>query len=115
MAIVLTIALISFLIYYYYPDQLLSIGQTLLIIFITLLPFILLIILSGFEMKDTLWLISKSFLCIFLPLILIIIGIIVGVENFNVNILDLSAVWYYVISIAWFGMGFIFFGAIEQN
>lgn len=67
------------------------------------------------EIGDTLRKILKSFLLLFLPWIVILIGIFVGVENFNINILDLPAVWYYIISITWFGTGVALFGAIGTD
>jgi hypothetical protein len=44
-----------------------------------------------------------AFLLILLPLILIGIGVIAGIEN----------ALYYILSILWFGLGIIFFGAVS--
>lgn len=44
-----------------------------------------------------------AFLLIILPLIVIGLGTIFGIEN----------AWYYILSILWFGMGVIFFSALN--
>jgi len=44
----------------------------------------------------------SAFILIILPLIVLVLGAIFGIEN----------AWYYLLSITWFGMGIIFFGAI---
>ncbi len=44
-----------------------------------------------------------AFLLLILPWIVIIIGMIVSVES----------VWYYALSITWFGTGLIFFSALN--
>lgn len=46
-----------------------------------------------------------AFLLIIIPLIIIGLGI-----AFKIWFL-----WYYMLAILWFGLGFIFFGAIEQS
>lgn len=43
------------------------------------------------------------FLLILLPWIIIGLGLV----------LNVTFVWYYVLSIMWFGMGFIFYGALD--
>jgi hypothetical protein len=45
----------------------------------------------------------QAFILIILPLIVFVLGIVFVVEN----------VWYYVLSITWFGSGIIFFNAIN--
>jgi hypothetical protein len=87
--------------------------QALTIFFFIMIPYLILIIVMSFEIRDSLWKILKSFLLLILPWIVILIGIVVGVENFNINILDLQAVWYYAIPITWFGSGLIFFMALK--
>ena len=47
--------------------------------------------------------IISAFLLIILPLIVIGLGTLFGVES----------LWYYLLSILWFGMGFIFYGALN--
>jgi hypothetical protein len=47
----------------------------------------------------------SALLLIILPLIVILLGIV-----FKIWFL-----WYYLLAILWFGMGFIFFGAIETE
>jgi hypothetical protein len=49
--------------------------------------------------------IISAFLLIILPLVVIGLGIVFGIDY----------LWYYLLAILWFGMGFIFFGAIEQS
>jgi hypothetical protein len=49
--------------------------------------------------------ILSAFLLIIIPLIVIVLGIV-----FKIWFL-----WYYLLAILWFGMGFIFFGAIETD
>ncbi len=44
-----------------------------------------------------------AFLLILLPWIIIGLGLVLNIEF----------VWYYVLSIMWFGMGFIFYGALN--
>jgi len=46
--------------------------------------------------------IISAFILIILPLIVLALGTIFGIEN----------AWYYLLSIVWFGTGIIFFGAI---
>ena len=45
----------------------------------------------------------SAFLLIILPWIILGLGLI----------LNVAFVWYYVLSIMWFGMGFIFYGALN--
>ncbi|MBN2065466.1 MAG: hypothetical protein JW771_01480 [Candidatus Thermoplasmatota archaeon] len=47
--------------------------------------------------------VMTALLLFILPLIILGIGALTGVEN----------AWYYLISIVWFGLGVILFGAIE--
>jgi len=49
--------------------------------------------------------IISAFLLIILPLVVIGLGIVFSIES----------LLYYMLAILWFGMGFIFFGAIEQS
>jgi len=49
--------------------------------------------------------IISAFLLIILPLVVIGLGIV-----FKIWFL-----WYYLLAVLWFGMGFIFFGAMDQN
>jgi uncharacterized membrane protein YccC len=49
--------------------------------------------------------ILSAFLLIILPLVVIGLGIVFGIQH----------LWYYLLTILWFGIGFIFFGAIEQS
>jgi hypothetical protein len=49
--------------------------------------------------------IISAFLLIIIPLIVIGLGIAFKIWFF----------WYYILAILWFGIGFIFFGAIEQS
>ena len=94
-------------------EILLAILQTLVLIFFVFLPYVVLILIMATEIGDTPWKILKSFLLLFLPWIIILVGIVVGVENFHINILDLPTLWYYMIPVAWFTSGVIFFGAME--
>ncbi|MDH7517784.1 MAG: hypothetical protein QHH19_05515 [Candidatus Thermoplasmatota archaeon] len=43
------------------------------------------------------------FLLIILPWVIIGLGLV----------LNVASVWYYLLSILWFGMGFIFYGALN--
>jgi len=94
---------------------LLDIARGLIIIFFTILPFLVLMLLESFEIKPLITKFFKIFICIFLPSILILIGIIVGVENFKISILELTASWYYIIAITWFGIGIIFYSTMEET
>lgn len=55
------------------------------------------------NLAQTMKQIISVFLLIILPLIVIGLGTVFGVE----------ALWYYLLAILWFGMGFIFFGALN--
>jgi len=94
-------------------EILLAILQTLVIIFFVFLPYIILIPIMAIEIGDMPWKILKSFLLLFLPWIIILVGIISGVDNFNINILDLPAIWYYLIPATWFTSGVVFFSALD--
>ena len=45
----------------------------------------------------------QMFLLLILPWIVILLGMIFSVEN----------IWYYLLSITWFGSGIVFFGALN--
>jgi hypothetical protein len=49
----------------------------------------------------------KQFISAFLLLVLPLVGILLGV------ILNFLNAWYYILCITWFGMGIIFYGAIN--
>ena len=55
------------------------------------------------NLTQTMKQIISVFLLIILPLIIIGLGTVFGVEY----------LWYYLLAILWFGMGFIFFGALN--
>lgn len=46
----------------------------------------------------------SALILLILPLIIILIGLIVNFLN----------AWYYIIAISWFGIGVIFYSALEQ-
>jgi len=91
-----------------------GIPRWLIIIFFSILPILVLLLLLSFELKPAISKYLKIFMFLMLPLLLILIGIIVGVNNFNINIIDISSSWYYIISIIWFAEGIIFYSAIEN-
>ena len=94
-------------------ETLIEIARVLILIFFMILPTLGLIFLMSLELPDKLSKFLKIFLCILLPLIVILIGVVVGVNNFNVDILNLAAFWYYAISITWFGLGIVYFTALD--
>jgi hypothetical protein len=53
------------------------------------------------ELSDTVRTLLLAFLILALPLILIIVGLYYSVDN----------VWFYLLTITWFGCGLIFYGA----
>ena len=89
-----------------------SILQGIIIFVLIILPLLILILLTGLELREPITKFYQLFLCIFFPLIVILIGVVVGVDNFGINVLDIPPMWYYVISVTWFGLGIIFYGAI---
>ena len=94
-------------------ETLKTILQWLIIIFFTILPFLVLVLIISFEINPIISKYLKIFICFALPAILILTGIIVGINNYNINILDISASWYYIISIVWLSIGIIFYSTIE--
>ena len=86
----------------------------LIILFFVILPFLALVFVTSFDINSTILKYFKLFVCIILPLLVILIGVIVGVNNFNVNILEITATWYYVIPITWFGYGIIFYSVLRE-
>jgi len=87
--------------------------QTLLILVLTLFPYLLLVLLSALGLQDTPWKIFKTFLLLVLPWLIILIGVFVGVDKFGFSVLGLSQMWYYLIPITWFGSGLIFYQAFD--
>ncbi len=94
-------------------ETLLGLLQGLIIIGLILLPFLAILGFASLNVKSSLFKILKLFICIFMPLIVILIGVVVGVNNFNINVLELTATWYYVISITWVGIGIILYTAMD--
>lgn len=86
----------------------------LVIIFLfIILPLLVILLINSFEIKPIITKALTMFLCLFFPLILILIGIYVGVNNFDINVFDISSSWYYIISIIWFAEGVIFYTALD--
>jgi hypothetical protein len=94
-------------------ELLLAILQGLTIVFFMILPFLVLLLVASLDLGSKIFEIFKLLLCFIIPAVVILIGVIVGVENFGVNIFDLAVSWYYIISISWFGFGVIFYGALK--
>jgi hypothetical protein len=46
----------------------------------------------------------KAFLLMILPLIALLLGMVLVIEN----------IWYYLLAITWFGSGMIFYGALTE-
>ena len=95
-------------------DILIEAVKWLIILFFVILPFLALVFVTSLDINSTILKYFKLFVCIILPLLVILIGVIVGVNNFNFNILDITATWYYVISITWFGYGIIFYSVLKE-
>lgn len=94
-------------------ESILKFLQVLTIFFLTILPILCLILLMSLDIKP---LISKTvtiFLLLVLPALLILSGVVFGVENFDINIFELTGSWYFIISVVWFAQGIIFYSAIE--
>jgi len=92
-----------------------QIGQALILIFFIILPILVLLLLESLDLKPFITKYFKMFLFLFLPLLLILIGITVGIYKVDINILHLTASWFYIISIIWFGMGIIFYSAMDES
>ena len=88
---------------------LLQILQILTIIFLIILQFLAILFTEAFLYDFKFLKYIRLFLCIILPLILLLAGIFVF-YSVRVNILDLPFYWYYVISVIWLGIGIIIYG-----
>jgi hypothetical protein len=55
------------------------------------------------ELSESIKKIISAFLLLFLPLLVILLGVIFNYFN----------AWFYILAITWFGSGVIFFGALN--
>jgi len=94
-------------------ELLLAILQGLAIVFFMILPFLILLLVTSLDLGSKIFEVLKVIICFVIPIITILAGVIVGVENFGVNIFELSISWYYIISISWLGLGVVFYGALK--
>jgi hypothetical protein len=95
-------------------DTLVAIARGLLLLGLIIAPTFFMFLLLGFDIKPKIYKIIRLFLCIFLPLIVILFGVIFDITNLGFDILELSVSWYFVIPLVWFGLGIIFYVATEQ-
>ena len=95
-------------------DTLVAIARALLILGLIVAPTLFMFLLLGFDIKPKIYKIIRLFLCIFLPLIVILCGVVFDITNLGFNLLELSVSWYFIIPLVWFGLGIIFYVATEQ-
>lgn len=90
------------------------IAQILTIFFFIILQYLVTLIVESFNIKPNVLKYFRLFMCLILPMALIIIGGVLFLSKVEISILDLPFFWYPVISVVWLGIGILNYGELRE-